>query len=149
MRLQSSPYTILLGIAAIMWFSGCSPEPRAIRYGAEACQTCKMTLVEKRFGGELVSKTSKVFVFDDLNCLLKFYHHEIAMEDLAFTLVVDYEHGGELMNAGQTFFVKLSDLRSPMAGNVAAFKSYERAMEFKNTRGGILLGWAEVTTQFK
>lgn len=147
--MQPRRFTTLLVITVMVWLSGCSPEPRAIRYGTDACQTCKMTLAEKRFGGELVSKTGKVFVFDDLNCLLKFYHHEIAPEDLAFSLVVNFEQEGELMNAGQTFFVKLADLRSPMAGNVAAFKSYDRALEFKNARGGILLGWAEVTTQFK
>lgn len=149
MTVSNRNTSILLGIAGIVWVTGCTPEPREIRYGQEACHTCKMTLAEKTFGGELVTRKGKVFVFDDLNCMLSFYHSQAIHENLAFTLVVDYEHPGEFLNAGETFFVKSDKLRSPMAGNVAAFKSYDRAMEFKRKKGGILLGWAEVTTQFK
>ena len=108
-----------------------------------------MTLADKKFGGELVTAKGKVFVFDDLNCLLSVYHVERELSDLAFSLVVDYEHPGSLLNAGETFFVKSDQLRSPMAGNVAAFGSYDRAIKFKQEKGGILLGWGEVVTQFK
>ena len=140
---------ILLGIAGLVWLSGCAPEPRPIAYGTDACHSCKMTLAEKTFGGELVTRKGKVYVFDDLNCMLSFYHKDVEPGDLAFTLVVDYEHPGQFLNAGETFFVKSEALRSPMAGNVAAFKTYDHAMNYKRKNGGILLGWAEVTTQFK
>lgn len=149
MSLLKGNIPILLGIAGIVWVSGCTPEPRPIQYGQEACQTCKMTLAEKNFGGELVTRKGKVYVFDDVNCLLSFYHNGTSPGELAFTLVVDYEHPGEFLDAGETFFVKSEAFRSPMAGNVAAFKTYDRAMAFKREKGGILLGWAEVTTQFK
>lgn len=148
MQLQKYSSPILLGLG-ILCITACNPEPRAIRYGEDACHACKMTLAQNSFGGELVTEKGKVFVFDDLNCLLSFYHGEGAGEELAFTLVVDYEHPGEFLQAGQTFFVKSDSLRSPMAGNIAAFKTYDRAMQFKRAKGGILLGWAEVTTQFK
>lgn len=142
-------WPILFGIAGVVWLSGCAPEPRPIAYGTDACHSCKMTLAEKSFGGELVTRKGKVYVFDDLNCMLAFYHKEVEPGDLAFTLVVDYEHPGAFLNAGETFFVKSETLRSPMAGNVAAFKTYDHAMNYKRKNGGILLGWAEVTTQFK
>lgn len=139
-----------LWIAGVVWLAGCAPKPQAIRYGTDACYSCKMTLADKRFGGELVTNKGKVFVFDDLNCLLSYYHSpELDPADLAFTLVVDYEHPEELREAGQTFFVKSDQLRSPMNSQVAAFHSYQDAMNFKREKGGILLGWAEVTTQFK
>lgn len=142
-------WPILFGIAGVVWLSGCAPEPRPIAYGTDACHSCKMTLAEKSFGGELVTRKGKVYVFDDLNCMLAFYHKEVEPGDLAFTLVVDYEHPGAFLNAGETFFVKSEALRSPMAGNVAAFRTYDHAMNYKRKNGGILLGWAEVTTQFK
>ena len=128
---------------------GCEPEPRAIAYGKDACHACKMTLADKKFGGELVTHKGKVFVFDDLNCLLSVYNMQEEPEGYAFSLVVDYEQPGEFLNAGETFFVRSDSLRSPMAGNVAAFSSYDKALAFKQRRGGILLGWAEVTTQYK
>lgn len=149
MKVSAQSVSILLGVVGMVWLAGCTPEPRKIRYGQEACHSCKMTLAETTFGGELVTRKGKVFVFDDLNCLLSFYHSETDYAELAYTLVIDYEHPGEFLQAGETFFVKSDAIRSPMAGNVAAFKTYERAMEFKRQKGGILLGWAEVTTQFK
>lgn len=148
MHVLRSMSSAALGLFGVMLVSACKPEPRAIRYGEEACHSCKMTIAQSSFGGELVTQKGKVFVFDDLNCLLSFYNGGSA-EDLAFTLVVDYERPDEFLNAGQTFFVKSDSLRSPMAGNVAAFKTYDRALQFKRAKGGILLGWAEVTTQFK
>lgn len=140
--------SILLGFS-LGWLTGCNPEPRSIRYGEEACHTCKMTLTQSGFGGELVTEKGKVLVFDDMNCLVSYYTGEGKSEELAFTLVVDYENPADFLNAGQTFFVKSDSLRSPMAGNVAAFKTFDRAAKFKRSKGGILLGWAEVMTQFK
>lgn len=150
MKRQLSILPVLVWIAAIVWLAGCTPKPEPIRYGSDACHSCKMTLADKRFGGELVTNKGKVFVFDDINCMLSYYHSsELDPAELAFTLVVDYEHPAEFLEAGQTFFVKSDQLRSPMNSQVAAFHSYQDAMQFKRENGGILLGWAEVTTQFK
>ena len=40
--------------------------------------TCKMTLVDKKFGAEVVTKKGKVYKFDDLNCMIKFYQLRIS-----------------------------------------------------------------------
>jgi copper chaperone NosL len=150
MKRHLSILPVCVWIAAVVWLAGCTPKPEPIAYGSDACHSCKMTLADKRFGGELVTNKGKVFVFDDINCMLSYYHSsELDPADLAFTLVVDYEHPAEFLEAGQTFFVKSDQLRSPMNSQVAAFHSYQDAMQFKREKGGILLGWAEVTTQFK
>jgi copper chaperone NosL len=149
MKLFAKSASILVGIAGMVWLTACTVEPRKINYGQEACHTCKMTLAERNFGGELVTRKGKVFVFDDLNCLLSFYNSLNGANELAHTLVIDYENPGAFLNAGETFFVKSNALRSPMAGNVAAFSTYDGAIEFKREKGGIILGWAEATTQFK
>lgn len=150
MKRHRSFLPVYLWIAVVVWLAGCAAKPEPIQYGSDACYSCKMTLADKRFGGELVTNKGKVFVFDDINCMLSYYHSsELDPADLAFTLVVDYEHPAEFLEAGQTFFVKSDQLRSPMNSQVAAFHSYQDAMQFKREKGGILLGWAEVTTQFK
>lgn len=130
--------------------AGCTPESRPLAYGTDACYTCKMTLADQRFGAELVTDKGKVYVFDDLNCMLSFYNSgEIDPTKLAFTLVIDYEHPAEFLDANHIFFIKSEAIRSPMNSQVAAFKTYDHAIKFKRSNGGILLGWAEVTTQFK
>ena len=150
MRLHQQTVWVLLMIVGLIWITGCTQGPRPLQYGTDACYSCKMTLADKRFGGELVTKKGKIFVFDDVNCMLSYYHSpELSPEDLAFTMVADYRHPEKLLEAGMTFFVKSDQLRSPMNSQVAAFHSYQDAMQFKRENGGILLGWAEVTTQYK
>ncbi len=109
-----------------------------------------MTLADKRFGTELVTTKGKIYTFDDINCMLSFYNSaEFDQAALAHNLVVDFENPGRFLNARETFFLKSDAIKSPMASKVAAFESYDRAIQFKRENGGILLGWAEVTTQFK
>ncbi len=139
-----------LTVALLLFLSGCSPEPRPLEYGADTCYSCKMTLADKRFGAELVTTKGKIYTFDDINCMLSFYNSaEFDQASLAHNLVVDFEHPGRFLNASETFFLKSETIKSPMASKVAAFETYERAIQFKRENGGILLGWAEVTTQFK
>jgi copper chaperone NosL len=150
MKLHRFNLPVQAWIIAMVWLAGCAAKPQPLNYGSDACYSCKMTLADKRFGAELVTKKGKVFVFDDVNCMLSFYHSpDLDPADLAFTLVIDYEHPEEFLEAGQTFFVKSDQLRTPMNSQVAAFHTYQDAMQFKQENGGILLGWAEVTTQFK
>lgn len=129
---------------------GCSTKPEPLNYGTDTCYSCKMTLADNRFGTELVTKRGKVYKFDDLNCMLQYYHSgEIETDDLAHRLIIDYEKPGTFLKADEAFYIKSEEIRSPMASEVAAFESYDRAMAFKKKYGGIFLAWGEVTTQFK
>jgi copper chaperone NosL len=37
-------------------FLSCSNDPQPLQYGKDACYACKMTLVDKKFGAEIVTK---------------------------------------------------------------------------------------------
>lgn len=136
-------------VIAIITF-GCATNPEPLNYGIDACYSCKMTLADNRFGAELVTKKGKVYKFDDLNCMLQFYHSgDIIPDDFAHKLIINYETPGIFLNADEAFYVKSSEIRSPMASEVAAFETYDKAIAFKKKYGGIFLAWGEVTTQFK
>lgn len=141
---------ILTGILLITLLS-CTIEPEPLQYGEDACHTCKMILMDKRFGAELVSKKGKVYKFDDVNCMLAFYNSgAVEPGEFAHRLVVDFAQPATLTAAADAFYLKSSDIKSPMASQVAAFQKKETMEDVKKElNGGIYLVWGELVTQFK
>jgi len=128
----------------------CKVEPEPLQYGEDACYTCKMTLMDKKFGAELVSKKGKVFKFDDVNCMLTFYHSgEIPPGEFAYRLVTDFSQPAKLIEAADAFYLKSPALRTPMASQIAAFQQKENMEKTKTEIKGIYLVWGELVTQFK
>ncbi len=142
-------YVVLVGIVSVSLFS-CSTEPEPLIYGTDVCHFCRMTLMDKKFGAELVTKKGKVYKFDDMNCFLNFYNSGYEnVEDFQHTLVVDYSNPGKLIDANNSFYIKSAEIRSPMNGEVAAFEAKASMDTFKKQWKAIYLGWGEVTTQYK
>jgi len=109
-----------------------------------------MTLMDKKFGGELVTRKGKVYKFDDLRCLLSYYHSGYEpIDNYQYKLVIDYHSEGKLIDLGNAFYVSSEEIRSPMDGKVAAFESKEIMDRFKKQCKGIYLTWGEVTAQYK
>jgi len=128
----------------------CQVKPEAIRFGSDACHFCKMTIVDNKFGGELVTKRGKVYKFDDINCLVNFYNSGYEpIDDFTHKLVLDYGHTGNFIEAESAFYVRSEQIRSPMASGVAAFGDEATMKKSKRQWGGIYLTWQEVLTQYK
>lgn len=141
--------TLIAGLLLISFVS-CSVEPEPLKYGQDACHTCKMILMDKKFGAELVSKKGKVFKFDDINCMLTHYHSgEVAPEQFSHKLVVDFSQPEKLIPATDAFYLKSSEIKSPMASQVAAFESKGSMEDIQKEVKGIYLVWGELVTQFK
>ena len=122
----------------------CSTEPEPLHYGTDICYVCKMTLMDNKFGGELVTKRGKMYKFDDLNCFLNFYNSEYEpAEDFQHRLVIDYSSPGKLVDATFGFYFKSEDIRSPMNGGIALFETKESMDSFKRDHKGIYLSWGD------
>ena len=63
---------ILAWLLGLIFISACTVEPQPIQYGRDNCAFCKMTIVDGRYGSELVSSKGKVFKFDAVECLINF-----------------------------------------------------------------------------
>ena len=139
-----------MGICLLSLILACSAEPEPIVYGTDACHTCKMTLMDKKFGAEIVTQKGKVYKFDDVNCMLSFYNDpENNAEQFKHKLVVDFSQPEKLIAASDAFFLKSDEIKSPMASEIAAFESKDSMEKLKEEWNGIYLVWGEVVTQFK
>ncbi len=90
---------------AFFGFVSCSTEPEPLAYGTDICHFCKMTLMDNKFGAELVTQNGKIYKFDDMNCFLNFYNSGYEpIEDFKHKLVVDYSNPGKLIDATTGFY---------------------------------------------
>jgi copper chaperone NosL len=138
----------LLGF--LIFLASCSADPRPIVYGQDGCHHCKMTLMDSKFGAELVTEKGKVFIFDDVNCMLQYMDSEDGKSQMyKHVLVTDYLNQGVLLDANLAFYLKSEEFKTPMASNIVAFPDYDLLKEYKNKSGGVYLAWGELTTQFK
>lgn len=140
----------ILAAALLITLLSCSAEPEPLQYGNDACHHCKMTLMDKKFGGELVTQKGKIYKFDDVNCMLSFYNSgEVQPAEFAHKLVVDFSRPATLIEAADAFYLKSSTVKSPMASQIAAFQTKKSMEDAKKELKGIYLVWGEVVTQFK
>lgn len=135
-------------IALLVFLASCSADPRPIAYGQDGCHHCKMTLMDPKFGAELVTEKGKVFVFDDVNCMLM-YMDSVEDETYKHILVTDYLNPGVLLDANFAFYLKSDQFKTPMASQIVAFPDFDILEEYKMKNGGVYLAWGELTTQFK
>lgn len=143
--------TVILWTTFSIFLAACSVKPEPINYGQDNCHLCKMTIMDKKFGAEVVTTKGKVYKFDDVNCMVNFLNSGFLDDrDVAFRLVVDYSQPGKLIPADEAFFIKSPEIRSPMASQVASFETDEGKNEFKKQwNNSIYLTWGELTTQYK
>lgn len=128
----------------------CKAEPRPISYGNDNCHHCKMKLMDPVYGAEVVTQKGKVFIFDDVNCLMSFLEsNEVSQEDIKHVLVADYDKPESLTDAKIAFYLKSDKFKTPMASNIIAFSDFETLESYKSQHGGVYLAWGELVTQFK
>jgi len=140
---------LLLILLAVITY-GCTVEPEPLVYGADMCHTCKMTLMDPKFGAEIVTKKGKVYKFDDVNCMLGFYHADFEEQgNIAHLLVINFAQPTQLIDATNSWYLKSELIRSPMASGIAAFATEEEYSQYKKEWKAILMSWGETNTQFK
>lgn len=129
---------------------GCAAKPEPLAFGTDTCHTCKMTLMDKKFGAELVTQKGKVYKFDDMNCMLNFYNSgQEEINAFKYVLVIDFANPEKLIDAQNAWYLKSDALRTPMASEVAGFETEESTQPYKREWNGTLMSWGEIQTQFK
>lgn len=128
-----------------MALSACGPKPRPIEYGADPCDFCKMTIVDRWHAAELVTPKNKVFKFDAIECMIGYAESQPeAYETFALLLVSDYAQNGQLIPAKEAFYVVSPDLPSPMGGNLTGFGTEAGAINALTRKTGSVHTWQDL-----
>ena len=130
------------GLCAVLLACG-PPEPEPVVLNVDACDFCRMTISDSRFGGEVIMTTGRVHKFDAIECLAGFVR-SAKPGSVRTAYVIDTQHPGTFIAAGSAGFLKGGFLRSPMGRSIVAFATPAAAEEQRAMLGGTPLSWAGV-----
>ena len=123
----------------------CEPQVRPIDYGQDACDYCRMSIVEDHYGSELLTTKGKAYKFDSIECLAAFVLKERVPPKLVYGLYfTDVEQAGILVAREGLHFVQAKKLKSPMGLNLSAYASAETAASVAELYFGSVMSWGEV-----
>jgi copper chaperone NosL len=144
----SKPIKTLAQLILAAGFMACSSNPEPIQYGHDACHFCKMTIMDNKFGCEIMTTKGKAFKFDDLNCMVRYVKENAFDEKEAAHIVVnDFTNGGQFVAVKNAIFLKSAQFKSPMRGDIAAFPSQELADKNRPANAAVLR-WEDVKKAF-
>lgn len=126
--------------------ASCSNAPEPINYGKDACEHCKMTIMDIKFGAEIVTSKGRIFKFDAIECMTGYIKENpegMENQDTQF-LTVNIASPGNLIDARTAFFLKDKAFRSPMGGNLSSFNLKQLAENNLQSSDGKVLTWNEL-----
>ena len=149
-KIKKTVNTAALALFTCLLLVACQIQPEPLRYGKDACHHCKMTLVDKKFGAEILTTKGKIYKFDDVNCMLNFYNSgETPVENIEHVLVIDFSQSEKLVDARTATYIKSDAIKSPMASNIAAFGSGSDLRKMNTQWNGAQLSWEELQKEFR
>lgn len=121
------PAVVLVALAVLFIMTGCSHKPEKIHFGKDNCAECKMTIIDPKFGGEIVTKKGKKYKFDDTHCIAAFLKRRgVGLNNIKHVVFVVYDGKDEFVDVDSAEFVVSSLLKAPMGG-AAAFRNITEA----------------------
>lgn len=139
-------YLILL-LSSLFILSSCSIEHSPINYGKDACNFCKMNIVDNQHAAEIVTNKGKPFKYDAIECMVEELK-ERDENEIALFLITDYSAPGKLVDARKATYLISENIPSPMGANLSGFESNKKAKEFLDKNGGKIYSWAELKGLF-
>lgn len=120
--------------ASVITLNACSTSgPASFRLGLDECAHCKMMITDPKFGVEIITKTNKVFKFDDAICFNNYVkeHAEISSQtrDIYF---VDYAVEGGFIPLENALFLQSDEIKSPMGSSLAVFSQEAQLKEISS-----------------
>lgn len=137
--------SVIAVLLLFLFFSSCSVKPLPINYGKDQCTLCKMTIMDTKFGAEIVTTKGRIFHFDSDECLIRYLKKNMVTESTySFMMVTDYANPGTLIDAKNAFYLHGDKVQSPMGGNIASFSKEVDAKKWQGTIGGNVIHWSSI-----
>ena len=136
---------LLGGLATAAALLGCGGGVRPLVAGTDACEFCRMTVSDVRYGAEVVARTGRVYTFDSIECAASWVASSALASGAKGVWVADYSTG-TLVAADSALYLKGGSLHSPMGREITAFAPAIGRSTLTERYGGDVLSWPDVVT---
>ena len=103
-------YLWLSFFMVIAMFS-CTPESKPIAYGEDKCEFCRMSIVDQRFGCEIMTSKGKALKFDAVECMVNYIDENVEDETTVKLILTNtYDAPGELSDATKCLYLKSKNI---------------------------------------
>jgi copper chaperone NosL len=140
---------LFLLIGLILMLNACQKKgPQPINFGQDACDYCRMNIVQPQYGAELITTKGKVYKFDAVECMINYKTENQEME-FRDHYVINFAEAQKLIQAQSAFYLHSRNLPSPMGMFLTATGQKQKAEELKRQHGGKIYSWQELNDNFK
>jgi len=137
-------------IAFVFLMASCSVGPEPIAYGHDGCTYCDMTIMDHRYGTELITDKRKVFKFDSIECLVRYLKEGAAEQNnVKLLLLTPFNFPETLEDANHSYILHSQGMPSPMGMFLTAFKDEATVKKFQQENGGTIYTWQELLDKFE
>jgi len=139
---QKGTLAIIPVLMSSALLAGCGAKgPVDIEYGKVNCAHCEMTVMDKKFGSEMITDKGKIYYFDSIECLIEYGRENEAVFENAQKYVTGFDSPEKLLPADAAVYFQSSEVRSPMGGSIAAFSERAGIDKFFLASSGETLEW--------
>lgn len=137
--------SVLYFIMTASLLTSCTAQPKPVKLGIDQCDYCKMTIGDARFPAEIVTQKGKVFLYDDIHCVLGILKEKPEMKnEIKAIYFADYTSPHSFIDAVNAHLVKSEDFRSPMGGNIAAFENIDSLKNATKDMQSVRVVWDDL-----
>ena len=135
-------WSLIIGVSVLANCQKQSVAPVALA-AEDMCSYCRMAISEKRYAAELIDSEGEVFKFDDIGCMANFVKSKKNSATTVAYFAMDFNER-QWIKAEDAYFVRSSELTTPMNGEIIGFKTESRAEEAAGKFHGQLLRFKEI-----
>ncbi|HEX2717687.1 MAG TPA: nitrous oxide reductase family maturation protein NosD [Gemmatimonadaceae bacterium] len=133
-----------VALAATAATAACRGVPRAIAYGEDGCDYCRMEITDPRYGAEVVMKTGKAHTFDSIECMAGFVATLRDSSEIESLWVSDYQRPGRLLALREARLLRATQPGSPMGGGIVAIAIDADSADLAARLGAHTVAWQDV-----
>lgn len=133
------PIILLISVFTI----SCSFEPVPFDMGKDVCEHCKMTIVDPKWGAQLITNTGKTYKYDVIECMI-LHEKTLDAKKIHSKWTINYLQNEQFIKVEDALYVRSLEFNSPMGLNAISLSKDEEISQLKLQNSPEKLKWSQL-----